>query len=135
MAAHEGSKDSYTMGGGEEVPPNVARREKGKLPYNRDKGKGKGKQQEFAPKLRCFICDGSHLARECPKREVLNTLIKKSEKKDEEAHLGSMQMLSALQFISKASSQGSKAREQAKVSSLRGAIILTCKEKLVGKRG
>ena len=42
--------------------------------------------------LRCFICDGSHLARECPKREELNALIKKS-KNEKDACLDSMQML------------------------------------------
>ena len=33
---------------------------------------------------------------------------KKSEKEEEEAHVSSMQMLSALQFMSMASSQGSE---------------------------
>ena len=43
MATHEGSEDSHTIGGGEELSPNIARYGKGKVPYNRDKGKGKGK--------------------------------------------------------------------------------------------
>ena len=42
---NEGSKDSHTTGGGEEMSPSTARYRKGKVPYNRDKGKGKGKQR------------------------------------------------------------------------------------------
>ena len=63
----------------------------------------KGKQRESAPRLRCFKCDDPHLARDCPKREALNALIKKSEKEKEDARLGSMQMLGALEVMSKAS--------------------------------
>ena len=71
------------------MSPSIARHGKGKVPYNRDKGKGK--QREFAPKLKCFTCNGSHLAMECPKREAFNALIMKSEKEDEdEARLSSM---------------------------------------------
>ena len=94
MATHEDSKDYHTTGGGEVVSPCIAKYGKDMMSYNRDKGKGK--QPEFAPRLRCFICDGLHLARECPKREALNALIKKSEKEEENACLGSMQMLGAL---------------------------------------
>ena len=47
--------------------------------------KGKGKQQESTLRMRCFICDGPHLARECHKKEALNALIKKNEKEDEDA--------------------------------------------------
>ena len=63
------------------------------------------------PRLRCFICDDPHLIRERPKREELKALIKKRENEKNEARLGSMQMLGALQFMSKASPQGSEARE------------------------
>ena len=59
------------------------------MPYNQDKDKGK--QREFTPRMRCFICDGLHLARVCPKKEALNALIKKNKKKEEEeACLGLM---------------------------------------------
>ena len=79
------------------------------MPCNRDKGKGN--QWESAPRLRCFICDGSHLIRVCLKREALKALIKKNEKKEEEeARLSSIQMLGTLQFMPKASPQGSEAR-------------------------
>ena len=72
------------------------------------------------PRLRCFICNDPHLARECPKREALNALIKKSKKYEEVARLGLVQMLGALQVMSKASSQGSKAGEQAEVANPHG---------------
>ena len=121
MATHESSEDNHTVGGGEEVSPSTPRNGKGKVPYTR---KYKGKQWESTPRLRCFICDGPHLARECLKREAPNALIKKSEKEEEDARLGSMQMLSALQFMSKASLQGSEARGQAKVANqLRDRIL------------
>ena len=51
------------------------------MPYTCD-DKGKGKQRKFVPRLRCFICDGLHFARECPKKEALNALSKKSENEE-----------------------------------------------------
>ena len=107
----EGSEVSHSTGGGEEVPPegsedtrstdggeephSTARYGKGKVSYTSE-GKGRRKQQESAPKLKCFLCDGLHLARECPKRKALSTLIKKNEKMTEDARLGSIQMIGAL---------------------------------------
>ena len=64
MATHEGSEDSHTMGGREEVSSSTIRYGKGKVPYTSE-DKGKGKQRKFVPRLRCFICDGLHFAREC----------------------------------------------------------------------
>ena len=78
MATHEGLEDSHTTGGGEELSPSTPSYRKGKVPYNRDKGKGK--QRESSLRLRCFISDGLHLVREFPKKEALNALIKKSKK-------------------------------------------------------
>ena len=63
-----GSEDDCSMDGGEEVPRSTAKHGKGKVSYIR-KNKGKCKQRESMPKLKCFICDGSHLTRECPKEE------------------------------------------------------------------
>ena len=96
--------------GGEEVPRSTARHGKGKVSYTR-KDKGKRKQRESTPKLKCFICDGPHLTRECPKRKARSTLIEKSEKTMEDARLGSIQMIGALQVMPKASLQGSEAGE------------------------
>ena len=72
------SEDDYRMDGGEEVSRSISRYGKGKVSYTR-KDKGKRKQRESTPKLKCFLCDGSHLTRECPKRKALSTLIEKRE--------------------------------------------------------
>ena len=109
-----GSKDDYSTDGGEEVPYSTAKHGKGKVSYTR-KDKGKRKQWESTPKLKCFLCDGPHLTRECPKRKALNTLIEKSEKTMEDARLGSIQMIGTLQVMPKASPQGSKEGEQTEV--------------------
>ena len=124
----KGSKDSRSTDGGEEVPHSTARYGKGKVPHTReDKGRRK-------PKLKCFLCDGLHLTRECPKRKALSALIEKNEKTMEDARLGSIQMIGALQVMPKASPQGSKAGEQAEVASPREDKNLKGKEKLVGKK-
>ena len=88
----EGSRDSQSSGGGEEVPRKIARHGKGNVSYTR-KDKGKHKQRESTPKLKCFLCDGLHLTRECPKTKALSTLIEKSEKTMKDARLGSIQMV------------------------------------------
>ena len=53
----EGSEDSHNTDEGEEVPRSTARYGKGKVPYN-EEDKGKRKQRESMPKLKCFLCDG-----------------------------------------------------------------------------
>ena len=93
-----GSEDNCSTDRGEEVPRSTARHGKGKVSYTR-KDKGKRKQRESTPKLKCFLCDGPHLTRECPKRKALNTLIEKSEKTMEDARLGSIQMIGTLQVM------------------------------------
>ena len=49
------------------------------------------------------------------KRKALSTLIEKSEKTMEDARLGSIQMIGALQVMPKASPQGSEEGEQTEV--------------------
>ena len=110
----KGSEDDCSTDGGEEVPRSTARHGKGKVFYTR-KYKGKCKQRESTPKLKCFLCGGPHLTRECPKRKALSTLIEKSEKTMEDARLGSIQMIGALQVMPKASPQGSEEGEQTEV--------------------
>ena len=68
------TEDDYSTDGGEEVPRSTARHAKGKVSYTR-KDKDKRKQRESMPKLKCFLCDGPHLTRECPKRKALSTLL------------------------------------------------------------
>ena len=63
----KGSEEDCSTDGGEEVPRSTARHGKGKVSYTR-KDKGKRKQRESTPKLKCFLCDGPHLTRELGKR-------------------------------------------------------------------
>ncbi|GFZ06587.1 hypothetical protein Acr_18g0007570 [Actinidia rufa] len=51
------------------------------------------------PKLRCFLCDGPHLVRECPKRAKLSALIQDEEEEshDEETKMGSLRLLNAIE--------------------------------------
>ena len=100
----KGLEDDCSTDGGEEVPHSTVRHGKGKVSYTR-KDKGKRNQRESTSKLKCFLCDGPHLTRECPKRKALSTLIEKSEKKMEDARLGSIQMISALQVMLEAVGQ------------------------------
>ena len=95
------TEDDCSTDGGKEVPRSTARHEKGKVSYTM-KDKGKRKQRESTPKLKCFLCDSPHLTRECPKRKALSNLIEKSEKTMEDARLGSIQMIGALQVMLKA---------------------------------
>ena len=97
-----GSEDYCSTDGGEEVPRSTARHGKGKVSYTR-KDKGKRKQWESTPKLKCFLCDGPHLTRRMQDRRM------------EDARLGSIQMIGALQVMLKASPQGSEAGEQFEV--------------------
>ena len=92
------TEDDCSKDGGEEVPRSTARHGKGKVSYTR-KDKGKCKQRESTQKLTCFLCDGPHLTRECPKRKALSTLIEKSENTMEDARLGSIQMIGTLQVM------------------------------------
>ena len=99
-----GSKDDCSTDGREEVPRSTARHGKGKVFYTR-KDKGKRKQRESTPKLKCFLCDGPPWTRECSKRKAFSTLIEKSEKTMEDARLGSIQMIGALQVMLEAVGQ------------------------------
>ena len=48
-------------------------------------------------KTNCFLCDGPHWARECPKRNTLNAMIEReTEQEGDDVHMGSMQLLNAL---------------------------------------
>ncbi|RVX13467.1 hypothetical protein CK203_021102 [Vitis vinifera] len=99
----ESLEDSHAMGGGEEVPRdyNAPKKGSGKTSNVRE-GRDKAERKEFTPKIKCFLCDGPHWTRDCPKRKALSAMIEKREQEDE-AHMGSMQLLGALQFNPKPS--------------------------------
>jgi hypothetical protein len=50
------------------------------------------------PNFACFICDGSHFTKECPKREKLNAIWVRDSNKDEQAvmHINPMRVLNCL---------------------------------------
>ena len=99
----ESLEDSHVTGGGDEVSRdhNAPRMGSGKTPNVREE-RGKVERKEFMPKIKCFLCNGPHLAQDCPKRKVLNAMIEEREQEDE-AHMGSMLLLGALQFNLKSS--------------------------------
>ncbi|WJZ96495.1 hypothetical protein VitviT2T_015177 [Vitis vinifera] len=99
----ESLEDSHAMGGGDEVPRdhNAPKKGSGKTSNVRE-GRDKAERKEFTPKIKCFLCDGPHWAQDYPKRKALSALIKEREQEDE-AHMGSMQLLGALQFNPKPS--------------------------------
>ena len=127
------SEDCHSMRWGEEVSPNTAKQEKGKVPYNWE-DKGKVKHREFMQRLKCFLCDGQHFAKKCPKKNALSVLIKEREKEDEDARLGSIQLLGTFQFMSKASPPRIKVGEQTKTTNLGKDRIIEGKAKVVSKR-
>ena len=80
---------------------NAPKNGSGKTPNVRER-RSKAERKEFTPKIKCFLCDGPHWARDCPKRKALNAMIEEREQEDE-AHMGSMQLLGALQVNPKPS--------------------------------
>ncbi|GFY89872.1 hypothetical protein Acr_07g0000690 [Actinidia rufa] len=58
----------------------------------------KGRRNGDKPKLSCFLCDGNHFARDCPKRAKLSALIRDDEEEhhQEEAKVGSLRLLNAI---------------------------------------
>ena len=92
----ESLEDSHTMGRRDEVSRdhNALRMGLGKTP-NIQEGRGKAERKEFMPKIKCFLCDGPHWARDCPKRKALSAMIEER-KQEGKAHMGSMQLLGAL---------------------------------------
>ena len=69
---------------------------------NIQEGKGKAKRKDFTLKIKCFMCDGPHQALDCPKRKALNAMIEEKEQENE-THMGSIQLLGALQVNPKPS--------------------------------
>ena len=98
----ESLEDSHAMGGGNEVPRdhNAPKKGSGKTSNVRE-GRGMA-EREFTPKIKCFLCDGPHWAWDCPKRKALSAMIEEREQEGE-THMGSMQLLGALQVNTKPS--------------------------------
>ncbi|KAJ9705658.1 hypothetical protein PVL29_003632 [Vitis rotundifolia] len=116
----ESLEDSHTTGGGDEASRDhyAPRMGSGKMP-NVGEGKGKAERKEFTPKIKCFLCDGPHWARDCPKRKALSAMIEEMEQEDE-AHMGSMQLLGALQFNPKPSTPKTSLLSGVQVKEVKG---------------
>nr|CAN80593.1 hypothetical protein VITISV_040475 [Vitis vinifera] len=89
------SKGNQAKGGGDKRSQGHTSKEgSSKGPSSKD-GKGKDKRKEFMPRTNCFLCDGPHWARDCPKRKALNAMIEEKEQEGD-AKVGSLQLLNAL---------------------------------------
>jgi hypothetical protein len=91
-------KVGHVKGGGDKDKQFQHKEGGGKPPkgkeWKRDyKQDGKG---ESKPKDNCFLCNGPHWARDCPKRKALNALLEEQDSQEEEANMGCLQLLNAL---------------------------------------
>ncbi|KAJ9682242.1 hypothetical protein PVL29_018227 [Vitis rotundifolia] len=119
----ESLEDSHTTGGGDEASRDhyAPRMGSGKTPNVRE-GRGKAERKKFTPKIKCFLCDGPHWARDCPKRKALSAMIEEMEQEDE-AHMGSMQLLGALQFNPKPSTPKTSLLSGVQVKEVKGERV------------
>ena len=90
----------------------------GKTP-NVQEENGKTERKEFTLKIKCFLCDNPHWSRDCPKRKALSAMIEEREQEDE-AHMGSMQLLGALQFNPKPSTPKTSLLSRVQVMKAKG---------------
>ncbi|PKI73202.1 hypothetical protein CRG98_006400 [Punica granatum] len=79
------SNKSHRSDGGKSAKPTF----KDKVGSSKPKGK-----DEWT--LKCFLCDGPHMAWECPTKTKLAALMKADEEKEEETRLGSLCSLSSI---------------------------------------
>ena len=71
-------KGSHAKGGGDKGNKNYSATKEGSgAASTRKEGKGWDKHKDFKRKTNCFLCDGTHWARECPKRKALNAMIER----------------------------------------------------------
>ena len=89
------SKVNHAKGGKDKGSRGYTPKERSSKTLGGKDGKGKDKRKEFKPRTNCFLCDGPHWARDCPKRKALNAMIEEKEQEDD-AKMGSLQLLNAL---------------------------------------
>ena len=88
-------KGSHAKGGGDRGYKN--NKEGSNATSTSREGKSGDRRRDFKPKANCFLCDGPHWARECPKRKALSAMIEReTEQEGDDTHMGSMQLLNAL---------------------------------------
>ena len=93
-------KGSHATGGGDRgYKNNNATKEGSNEASTSREGKSGDKRRDFKPRTNCFLCDGPHWARECPKRKALSAMIEReTEQEGDDTHMGSMQLLNALKI-------------------------------------
>ena len=76
----ESLEDSHATGGGDEVSRdhNALRMGLGKT-LNVREGRCKMKNKDFTLKIKCFLYDSPHWAKDCPKRKILSVMIEDNE--------------------------------------------------------
>ncbi|PKI55640.1 hypothetical protein CRG98_023951 [Punica granatum] len=91
------SKDkSKPKGEGDKEKSHRSNGSKSTNPTFKDKAgssKPKGKDERT---LKCFLCDGPHMAQECPTEAKLAALVKANKEKEKETQLGSLRILSSI---------------------------------------
>ena len=90
------SKGGNAKGGGDKWYKNDTKEGSNAASTSRD-DKGGDRRRDFKPRSNCFLCDGPHWARQCPKRKALSAMIEReTEQEGDNTHMGSMQLLNAL---------------------------------------
>ncbi|KAK2987896.1 hypothetical protein RJ640_003163 [Escallonia rubra] len=95
----EASKGDHANGGGES--PKAWHKGDKHASTSKTEGHGKLQERRASRKLKdCFFCGGPHWARDCPRQGKMAALIEEKEKEKAECetvHIGSIQVLNALQ--------------------------------------
>ncbi|KAJ0944403.1 putative transcription factor interactor and regulator CCHC(Zn) family [Helianthus annuus] len=89
-------KSSHEKGGGEKSAQNKESTTRKSPPQWKARDKKPSTKEN-----KCFICDGPHYARECPKRASLHAMIAQAEggHEEEDVCMGSMQILTAIKAM------------------------------------
>nr|XP_048324599.1 uncharacterized protein LOC125420961 [Ziziphus jujuba var. spinosa] len=101
-------KTNHRKGGGESSKPKEHKREEDAHKPQSSKWKPPREGKDASkPKNSCFLCDGPHWVRDCPKRKVLNAMTTQyEERQEEEANIDSLQLLNAIKAVPKDSKKG-----------------------------
>ena len=126
-------KGSHAKGGGDKGSKSYNAKEGSSAASTNKEGKSGDIRRDFKPKTNCFLCNGPHWARECPKRKALNALIEReTEQEGDDAHMGSMQLLNALKVKQAKEQPQSKGLMyvEAKVNGMSTKAIDSCHSRL-----
>ena len=92
-------KSSHATSGGDRGYKNNNNKEGSSAASTCREGKSGDKRRDFKPRNNCFLCDGQHWARDCPKRKALSAMIEReTEQEGDDTHMGSMRLLNALKI-------------------------------------